>query len=357
MRDRLNHRTAGRDRVSLLKPVPAFDRKSLVPLLVTLLLIGPAIARAQDREPAAPGKRLHYTIKLTINFDERTYTGTEQIHWVNHGDHSTSTIFLHLYPNMRPPDYMAPTQRNDTGQIISDEPRLEISEVRSASNNALVPFSFDDLQTTLRVSLRDAIQPEAAADIQIKFRGSVPEIDPEETGIVTHVLQQVSAAIRSERELRRARDTNFVCRSVMLLSTSFPILAARSGDDWLRKVEASIGDSLTTDAADYNVTIEAAPGIAIFTPVAAAETAHKEKVDSYRFVAENLRDFAVIAGRNLKSEERRVGDITVRSLYRGEHEAIAQRVLGISTNALRIFGEKFGALPLKTVTIADVPLV
>src|SRR5215471_10926945 len=357
MRDRLNHRTAGRDRVSLLKPVRALDRKSLVPLLVTLLLIGPAIARAQDREPAVPGKRLRYTIKLAINFDERTYTGTEQVHWVNHGDHSTSTIFLHLYPNMRPPDYMAPTQRNDAGQIISDEPRLEISEVRSASNNALVPFSFDDLQTTLRVSLRDAIQPEAAADIQIKFRGSVPEIDPEETGIVTHVLQQVSAAIRSERELRRARDTNFVCRGVMMLATSFPILAARSGDDWLRKIEPSIGDTFTTDAADFNVTIEIATGIGLFTPVTTAETTHKDKIESHRFAAENLRDFAIIAGRNLKAEERRVGDITVRSLYRLEHESIAQRVLTISSNALRIYGEKFGPLPLRSVTIADVPLV
>ena len=82
----------------------------------------------------------------------------------------------------------------------------------------------------------------------------MPEIDPEETGLVTHVLQQVSAAIRSTRELRRARDTNFVCRGVMMLATSFPILAARNGDDWFRKVESSIGDSLTTDTADFDVT-------------------------------------------------------------------------------------------------------
>src|SRR5215831_2506468 len=357
MRDRLNHRTAGRDRVSLLKPVPAFDRKSLVPLLVTLLLIGPAIARAQDREPAAPGKRLHYTIKLTINFDERTYTGTEQVRWVNHGDHATSTIFFHLYPNMRPPDYVAPTQRNDAGQLITDEPRLEIVEVRSATNNALIPFSFDDLQTTLRVSLREAIQPESAADIQIKFKGSVPEIDPEETGIVTHVLQQVSAAIRSERELRRARDTNFTCRGVMMLATSFPILAARSGDEWLRKIEPSPGDTLTTETADFDVTIEAAPGVTIFSPVIPSEITHQDNADSHRFSAENLRDFAVIAGRGLKSEDRRTADVTVRSLYRAEHERIAQRVLAIAVDAVRVYAAKFGPLPMKTVTVADVPLV
>ena len=108
-----------------------------------------------------------------------------------------------------------------------------------------MPFALDDQQTTLRLFLRESVPPNGTVDIQIKFKGSVPEIDPEETGLVTHVLQQVSAAIRNTREIRRARDTNFVCRGVMMLATSFPILAARNGDEWIRKIESSIGDSLT----------------------------------------------------------------------------------------------------------------
>jgi len=148
-----------------------------------------------------------------------------------------------------------------------------------------------------------------------------------------------------------------MCRGVMMLATSFPILAARSGDDWLRKIEPSIGDSLTTDAADFDVTIESAPGVTIFTPVVAAELTHKEKTDSRHFTAETVRDFAIIAGRNLKSEEHRIGDVTVRSLFRADHEVIAQRVLNIAGDALRIYAAKFGPLPLKTVTITEVPLV
>ena len=156
---------------------------------VALLLIAPTLASNQNRQPTPREKRIRYDIKLALNFDERTYSGFEQVHWVNRGDHATSTIFFHLYPNMRAPDYIAPNQKNELGQVASDEPRLEVSEVRAVSTNALIPFSFDDLQTTLRVNLREAVQPDAAVDIQIKFKGSVPEIDPEETGIVTHVLQ------------------------------------------------------------------------------------------------------------------------------------------------------------------------
>lgn len=339
------------------QPLVFFCGESVWLLIVVWLLLTPVGARAQQGDSRARDKQLRYDLALEINFDERTYTGTEKVHWVNRGDHATSIIFFHLYPNMRPPDYAPPTPRNDAGQIIADEPKLDITDVRGLNNGPPVSFSSDDSQTTLRLNLREPLAPEAAIDIQIKFKGTVPEIDPEETGIVTHVLQQVSAAIRSERELRRARDTNFVCRDVMMLASSFPVLAARNGDDWLRKIEPSVGDTLTTDAADFNVTIESPIGVGIFTPVPAAEVIHKEKSELHHFVADNLRDFSIVAGRNLKTEERRVGEVTVRSLYRNEHQAIAQRVLTIASNAVRIYADKFGPLPLRTVTIADVPLV
>jgi len=289
-----------------------------------------------------------------LDFDNRSYTGTERVHWVNRGDHPASTLFFHLYQNMRTPDYAPPTQKNEAGQIVSDEPRIDISEVRAADSGAPLAFALDDQQTTLRINLHQPVQPDTSFDVQIKFKGSVPEIDPEETGLVTHVLQQVSAAIRSTRELRRAHDTNFVCRGVMMLATSFPILAARDGDDWFRKIEASIGDSLTTDAADFEVTIETQPGVVVFTP---APPTQKDNIASSRFAGENLRDFAIVAGRNLRVATISIGQFTVRSIFRPHHEVIAGRVLKVAVDALRIYEAKFGPLPLKTVTIAEVPLV
>ncbi|HSQ25104.1 MAG TPA: M1 family aminopeptidase [Pyrinomonadaceae bacterium] len=314
-------------------------------------------AQPQTRQPTPPEKRIRYQISLALDFDNRTYVGTERVHWVNRGDHPTTTLFFHLYPNMRAPDYVPPTAKNDAGQLISDEPALEISEVRTVSNDAIVPFALDDQQTTLRINLREVGLPNSAVDIQIKFKGSVPEIDPEETGLVTHVLQQVSAAIRSTRERRRARDTNFVCRGVMMLATSFPILAARNGDDWFRKVESSIADSLTTDAADFEVTVSTGKGVMVFTPVEGSAMNNKDESAATRFVAENLRDFAIVAGRNLRSEGTRVGNVSIRSIFRPDHEVVGRSVLKIAAKALHIYESRFGPLPMKTVTIVDAPLV
>ena len=328
--------------------------KSFLCMLAAALTIA---AQPQGRQPLTPEKRIRYQVALALDFDNRSYVGTERVRWVNHGDHPTATLFFHLYPNMRAPDYAAPATRNDAGQVVLDEPTLEISEVRTAGNDATTPFALDDQQTTLRINLREAVPPKGAVDIQIKFKGSVPEIDPEETGLVTHILQQVSAAIRSTRELRRARDTNFVCRGVMLLATSFPILAARNGDDWFRKVETSIADSLTTDTADFDLTVSAAKGVTVFAPVEGVAISTKDENIATRFVAENLRDFSLVAGRNLRSETTQVDDVSIRSIFRPDHEVVGRNVLKIAAKALHIYESRFGSLPMKTVTIVDAPLV
>jgi hypothetical protein len=326
--------------------------------LFCLIAALPAVtAQPQTRQPPEPEAGIRYQINLALDYDNRTYAGTERVHWVNRGEHPTSTLFLHLYPNMRAPDYVPPTVKNEAGQIVSDEPRIDVTEVRAVSNDALVPFALDDQQTTLRINLREAVPPGGSVNIQIKFKGSVPEIDPEETGLVTHILQQVSAAIRSTRELRRARDTNFVCRGVMMLATSFPILAARNGDDWFRKVESSIGDSLTTDTADFDVTVSARKGVMVFTPVEGAAINNPDEDVTTRFVADNLRDFAIVAGRNLRSEISQVGDVSIRSIFRPDHEVVGRNVLKIAAKAIHIYESRFGPLPMKAVTIVDAPLV
>src|SRR6185436_11678353 len=170
-----------------------------------------------------------------------------------------------------------------------------------------------DQGTTLRVNLREPVAARAATEIVINFKGNVPEIDPEETGLVTHVMQQVSAAIGSTRELRRPRDINYRCRGVMLLGSAYPVLVARGGDDWFRKIESSIGDTLVTDVADYQVTIDAPHTVSLFTPVIEQASAIKEDRLNATFAAENLRDFAIVAGTDMRAEQRRIGDITVRS--------------------------------------------
>jgi hypothetical protein len=323
-------------------------------LLVVALLT--SIVVAQTQKPRHQETRNRYQIRLALDYENRTYTGVERVRWVNRGDRATSTVFFHLYPNVRMSGNLPPSQKFAAGQS-SPEPRLEISEVRTVSSSAPLQFILDEPETTLRINLHEALAPQASVELELKFRGSVPEIDPEETGLVAHVVQQVSAAIRSSREVRRARDTNFRCRGVLMLGAAYPVLAARDGDDWFRKIESSIGQTLTSDAADYEVTIEAPRNVALFAPVKPRAVSEKDETTTSSFAGESLREFVIVAGNNLRSEERVVGGVTVRSIFRPDHEVAARRVLNIAADALVVFAARFGPLPLKTVSIIDAPMV
>ncbi len=333
----------------------ARERAAVAAFLIALVLAGSA-ANAQQSQTETRLARTRYRISLSLDFDKRAYSGTEHVSFVNRDDRAASVLYFHLYSNLR-----APAQRGGQGQQPApDEPRLEITEVRSAASGAALPFSLDEQGTILRVNLREPVLPNSSAEVLVKFKGTVPEIDPEETGLLVHVLQQVGAALRSEREVRRARDINYLCRGVMLLGTFYPVLAAREGDEWQRKVEPTIGDVIFAEAADYEVAVDAPADVALFASAPAREaTGKSERAGNLvrEFAGENLRDFALVGGRNLRSAERAVGNVTVRTVFLPEHETTARRVLNSAAEAVRVYGARFGPAPHKLVSIVDAPLV
>ncbi|MDT4968235.1 MAG: hypothetical protein QOJ64_2972 [Acidobacteriota bacterium] len=310
---------------------------------------------APAQPPTPPAEHTRYRINLQIDFDQRSYTGTERVRWVNGEERPASLLFFHLYANLRPASLRGPSPAPG-----AEGPHIEVSEVRLAGAGTPLAFSLEDQGTVLRVSLKEAVAANSSVEIEIKFKGSVPEIDPEETGLVVHVLQQVGAALRSEREMRQPRDVNYRCHGVMLLGTGYPVLAARDGEDWQRKVESSIGDTVFAETSDYEVSIDAPADVALFTSAPAVDTSTRSERSGNvvrEFSGQNLRDFAIVGARGLRSAERVVGDVTVRSVFMPEHEVSGRRVLTAGADAIRVFSSRFGTLPNKLVSIVDAPLV
>jgi hypothetical protein len=292
-----------------------------------------------------------YKINLKLNHETLSFSGKERLQWINYTDHPTSVLYFHLYANRRTENSNAPT----SSQAL-DEPYLEIDEVRDARGHKL-HFAIDDQETTLRVNLNNSVGPGDTVEIEIDFKGRVPEISTEETGLVAHVLRQVNAVLRKERELKQARDINFSSRGVMLLGTAYPVLAVRDGDEWQRKVETSLGDYTFAEVADYDVTIETAPEIKVFASGEEVSSIQHDNYMRHRFSGQNLRDFSFITGQSLRSEEKLIEGLRIRSIYLVGHERVGQRVLNAASKAASIYVNRFGTLPYQTVNIAEAPLV
>jgi Peptidase family M1 domain len=141
----------------------------------------------------------------------------------------------------------------------------------------------------------------------------------------------------------------------MLLATAFPVVAVHDGDDWRRKLEPSVGDIIFNEVADYEVTVATAAGIEVFT--SGVEAASRSANGSITFTGSALRDFAILAGRGLRSEQMEAEGVTLRSIYLVEHERVGKRALTVAANSLRVFTSIFGPLPFKNISIAEAPLV
>jgi hypothetical protein len=340
-------KNSSRNAAALCAFAPLREQSSLLLLcMIASLCYSAQAVTAQNPD------RHSYKIDLKIDFEHLSYTGTERVRWINHGEKPAVIIYFHLYPNLRSGDQPLPANGTTPD---SDEPRLDVVEVRAGSDDALLFTSIDDQGTTLRVNLREPVAPAAATEVVIKFKGTVPEIDRDETSLTTHVVKQVSAALRSDRETRRARDINFLCRGVMLLGAAYPVLAVHDGDEWRRKIEPSVGDFVFNETADYEVTVTTNQGVDVFT--SGIDTGPRNEKASQTFSATALRDFAILAGRGLKSEHTEVQGVTIRSIYFAEHERVGRRALAVAANSVRVFTSVFGVLPFKQISVAEVPLV
>lgn len=329
--------------------------------LLCSALSSEALARqdnANRQAKSEPQPRTLYRISFELDFDARTYEGRERVRWVNRDDRPASVVYFHLYPNLRAEDERAGTQDAQAESAAPEEPRLLVTSVRAGEGGQPLPFTAEDADgVTLRVLLREAVAPGASTELELSFKGTVPEIDPDETSLTAHVVQQVGAAMRDTREIRRARDTNFVARGVMLLAGFHPVLAAREDADWQRRVEPSVGETFFTDVADYEVEIETAEGVNLYTSCEPKQEAQAGRKRRLTFAGEDLRGFALVAGRTLRAEERESGGVRVRSVFTPEHEKVGRRVLGVAADAARTYVARFGPLPLKTVTVTEAPLV
>jgi hypothetical protein len=353
---------SGTRRVTLFAIASLFFVSLICPDLV-------CVSGASEHKPRRPpikqgkneGRTLsHYKIEFALDIDARSFSGVETVHWVNTDDHPANVVLFHLYANLRSPVPRPASQPDGDSAPASnpsDEPKLEIVDIRSASGKGTLQYSLDDQETTLRVNLREPVSAGTSTDFAIKFKGTVPEIDPEETGLLAHVIQQVGAALRSERETRRARDINFFCRGMMMIGTPFPLLAARDGSDWQKKVEPSIGDVLFSDVADYDIVVSAPADITVFTSGRSVRQKSVGNNVEHVFSGNNLRDFAIVAAKNLRMAERTVNGVEIRSVYAPEHEVVGNRVLNQAADAVRVFTNRFGAVPLRSLCIIDAPMV
>ena len=202
-------------------------------------------------------------------------------------------------------------------------------------------FREENDPSIVKVLLKEPLEPGAACTIDMTFTVKVT------AGSSRQGFEQVDFINKD--------DHNDASEITVSLGPILPVLAKYVDGEWICHEYFEDGECFFTDCADYHVEVTLPEG---FTVVASGkETLNAD--GTFSIVAENMRDFTLIAGDLLGHKETKWGNITVRSWYYDNGNEVyakaAERALDIAVDALETFTEYYGEYAYDELDIVFTP--
>lgn len=128
-------------------------------------------------------QEVDYKINIALNTDNHSFTGSEDLKYINHSPDTLTTLFFHLYFNAFQPNSMMDVRsRNlpDPDKRVKDrisklkKDEIGIQEVQSLTVNGESTL-LEMRETVLKVILQSPVLPGDTAQINLQFQGQVPE--------------------------------------------------------------------------------------------------------------------------------------------------------------------------------------
>ncbi|HST05283.1 MAG TPA: M1 family aminopeptidase [Chloroflexia bacterium] len=155
-----------------------------------------------------------------------------------------------------------------------------------------------------------------------------------------------------------------VDNDILTLGDMLPTLVPYENGGWQYYPYSELGDLGNNASAHYSIVVKSSGGEKLVVGGTGDAVERSSDGTYWRFEADNVRDVAyVVSPRFINpyddaSMTRQVGDVTMLAFYLRGHKEAGQRQLDLTAPALGWFGEKIGAYPFDTYTIAEmgVPL-
>ena len=253
--------------------------------------------------PALP-PRARYTLDVEVSYAAKTLDVREEIAYPNHSGEELPDLLLAVEPNL-------------WANCFS----LESIQINGME---MQTYSLDG--QSLEIFLPSPLEPESALTLEIRYRLSLPKINLVDTNLI------------------RPRIFGYTDRQINLTNW-YPFIVPRGSGAWILHPPWAYGEHLVYEAADYEVSLHFSEGT---PPVVAASGAAEG--DSGRYLLESGRAFTISMSPDFRVLSETVEGVTVSSYYFVPYEKPAQAVLDTTAEALRIFSERYGAYPHRSLS-------
>jgi hypothetical protein len=285
-------------------------------VLVALLVASAALASL------AGAATTHYEISLQVNWEEKSFSGVEEIGWTNPEEAAFEDVVLRLYPN---------------AFALYGEGTLAVTSVLVDGVPAEAEFSSD--KTVLRVRLQSPLQRDSAVSLSLSFNGR-PAIWNEDGPSVGEVGYGTFAA--STRALT--------------LASFFPILAVEMDGRWDVGPVGTIGDPVTSESASYDVSVAADCPLSVLTSGTLETQDTVADLCTSHFTGDGMRDFMIVVGSAYQEELQTQSGVLLRGSFFAEHETARRIALARASAALSIYAEYFGSYAYDELDLVEVLL-
>jgi hypothetical protein len=254
--------------------------------------------------PVPAPERASYSFNVVLNYANKTVNVEQTILYPNHSGETLSNLVLAVEPNLWPGSFNL-TTLNLNG----------------------MPISTYDLQgQKLDFTLPAPLPPEETATVSISYTLVLPFAEQQDPSV------------------ERPRIYGYTDRQVNLANWYPFIVPYEAGTGWVLHDPWYYGEHLVYEAADYEVTLSVDPSV-----IVAASGFAEPLGDSIRYTLTAGRTFAISASPEFQTAVSQAGDVTITSYYFPFYEAPGEAVLDVSTQAVQLYSQLFGAYPHRSL--------
>ena len=291
--------------------------------VVTFFLVILLVSVVVTAQPSiSPQFLSHYTIDVKIDFVTGTFTGSEDVTYWNTTGSALEQVVFRIYPNSQ---YLY-----GPGTLHVDAVHVQGAAVAAAPTGD---------HTVLPIDLPRPLPPQSRATIAVTFTGKLSR------------WSDGTPTVPSDYGIYAAT------AHTLTLASFYPILAAYTpGSGWDRTPVGPIGDAVTSDIANYDVTVTVPAGVVVVGSGERTGVTQSSAGVQYQFVGQLMRDFMLVAGDNFATRTEDAGNTRLTTYFRPNDHRAAATALEDGTRAIAIYNKLFGACAYPKVDIVEVPL-
>lgn len=310
-------------------PLAVGDRASLPPL----------VARAPDAA-TTEARLTTYRIDQAIDDVSGTFAARMTLTFENPTGAPLDRVPILLHPN-------APRELGH-----ADAGSLELTTVTGEDGAA---FVVEKKRPTLAIVSVPPIAAGARFTMKLEYTGKLRQLPTNANDPFAQAMSamgSMSGSGASDYGLLATGD------GILTFACAYPVLAPFRAGAFDTSPPAKLGDLAYNAVARFEVRTLVPMGVGLVTNL--VDAAPRE-VSSGTTLVESagsfVRDFVLVAGRDLERQSAKVGDVTVKSVSRKRDADGGKRALAMATSALASYERRFGPYPYRELDVAEASIV